>query len=1783
MTSFLRRATALVSASAVTFSQAAVLLTLLFAAGQVAEAAVRPSCNSLLATIWVNSDNNHIMNGAATDTGTVYAGTLNGTGGADVIVGTSGNDTINGGNGNDTICALGGNDIVNGDNNDDWIDGGDGNNTLNGNNHDDTIFAGTGNDIVDGGNQTDACNAGTGSNTVTNCESVAVADSDGDGVADGSDNCPLVANSDQADIDGDQIGDACDPQDNRPTSINVVKEANPSDGTDFSFTSNLPGGSSFSLDDDDGSDPTLPEARLFDLLTAGSYTITEGITAGWALNDITCTGEVSYTPDLPNRSVTVNLATGQTPSCFFTNIQTAEGSINITKEANPEDGTDFLFTSTSLGDFGLDDEGVAGPNVDSFPHNRLVGSLLPGSYTVTESALAGWTLTGITCVGISSVNYLANLETGSVTINLGAAEHADCTFTNTQDEAAADSVINIVKEANPEDGTDFGFTSTLGTFTLDDQSDDVPVDDVPHAFLPPAQQPGSYTFTEDAVAGWTLESITCTQGASYQVDLPTRSVTVTLASEDNVVCTFNNVKDDQGGGDEDDVCQDTVVSDTSNEVVETGTNAVHTFEHEAWTASIPGATWIWPYEFVQNPDQAETYTFTKDFTWNGTVSSAILDIAADNHYSVTLNGSPVGGSVDENNFQIDTQDQYDVTSLMQYGLNTLEISVTNIAFGTDAEANPAGLLYKLAIAGDCPVDQGEEDGTLTIVKQVENNNGGTKVPSDFTVAVSDYVTDIQQTAPGSASGTEFTIPAGHAFIAGEYNDPAYSMTRSVSCYGYEPNVMPAGGQVTCNLVNKDMSLEQLEGPILCEDLAEQNGWFAQYYNLPFSHPDIYQVDESSTGDNAAGRGDPLSASAPWTADWYGSTYHRFDRVESDIDFGENFYPFYAAEEETSGRYGFGVHWKGKVSSISGGVHGFTGYSDDDVWVYANNALVASNVGIHPRSNFSGTLDLTTPQVVDIFFAERQPGESAFSFQFLDEGITVMPVYDQCQSSCLVEGHKYDELGNPLEGWTIGLADSDTDLTKDLISEDATLGTDVTDADGYYCIPREVAEGPGSNYKVFEELQSGWEPHHVEVNEEPVTYFSDELYDVYINVDLPETGTLQVDFYNQETQCVEDKAEVQALENSLTGGLPLATGVTLTAGDHLVISAANDDTWSAGADDRTSNADGLGPTNPFGGNYGNYTDPVSSQSFLYGALVGQIGTGPYFLVGTNFDDNVSQSGELKLLYWDSNNADNSGSVTVSIGVNCSEEELPTLDFGDAPDTLIVSAADSLVSPPHYPTLLSHNGARHTVVEGFYLGEGIDAEFNGLQSGPADGDDTDNTDDEDGVTFLDDLIPGTTAHISVVTALPDFDTITLPEGYLVAWVDFNRDGDWDDTGERIIEDELTAGTHPLEFTVPSDASIGDTYARFRWSSVGGDVDPNLSPSGPAPDGEVEDYRLDIVADSGELLLNKSADPLSVVTGGTTTYTITVENTLATPQSFDLDDVLSAGTNDGTLTVNSGSVTATFSPAASGTFAGTYPHFLVTNLAAGATVTITYTATASDSGIGFNEDSVFFNTVTLSRDESCSTPELSIEASSSCLTAGQGVTVRGPTTGGGSSGGGGGGGGSARNPGGGGGGGNLSSDQPTGVLTADDGGEPETPLTRGFAACMMMDMLGINIDDVVLPAFVYPDVKKTHKLAKCIKAAKEHGVMIGYGDGNFRADNRISLPEALITLYRALGIPYTPGLKLPLCKDLKPYAWYLLPVREAYNSKIISISPDKKCGIDKLINRGEFNELISKFQAL
>jgi hypothetical protein len=156
-----------------------------------------------------------------------------------------------------------------------------------------------------------------------------------------------------------------------------------------------------------------------------------------------------------------------------------------------------------------------------------------------------------------------------------------------------------------------------------------------------------------------------------------------------------------------------------------------------------------------------------------------------------------------------------------------------------------------------------------------------------------------------------------------------------------------------------------------------------------------------------------------------------------------------------------------------------------------------------------------------------------------------------------------------------------------------------------------------------------------------------------------------------------------------------------------------------------------------------------------------------------------------------------------------------DFGDAPGNM-------------YPTDVNDDGARHAVVAGLYLGSSIDAETNGPSESAGVGDDQDGTEDEDGVVFSSGFLPGESASVVVIAST---------DGVLNAWIDFNGDGDWGDAGEQLFDDfSLSAGSNSLTFSVSPTMTANPTYARFRFNSSG-----NLSPLGPADDGEVEDYQV------------------------------------------------------------------------------------------------------------------------------------------------------------------------------------------------------------------------------------------------------------------------------------------------------------------------------------------------------
>ncbi len=162
------------------------------------------------------------------------------------------------------------------------------------------------------------------------------------------------------------------------------------------------------------------------------------------------------------------------------------------------------------------------------------------------------------------------------------------------------------------------------------------------------------------------------------------------------------------------------------------------------------------------------------------------------------------------------------------------------------------------------------------------------------------------------------------------------------------------------------------------------------------------------------------------------------------------------------------------------------------------------------------------------------------------------------------------------------------------------------------------------------------------------------------------------------------------------------------------------------------------------------------------------------------------------------------------------EIRDVDFGDTPAT--------------FPTQ-GTSAAQHVIVNppgSFSLGTNEDREGDGQPSAGADGDDLNGVpDDEDGVAFT-----AGNAFVACSVANPVTVTLSNTAGIanprLSAFIDWNRDGDFADSGEQTFTDVLlAAGINNLTFNAPCTLTPGTSHARFRLS--------NQTGVGPAGGGE------------------------------------------------------------------------------------------------------------------------------------------------------------------------------------------------------------------------------------------------------------------------------------------------------------------------------------------------------------
>jgi GEVED domain len=249
-----------------------------------------------------------------------------------------------------------------------------------------------------------------------------------------------------------------------------------------------------------------------------------------------------------------------------------------------------------------------------------------------------------------------------------------------------------------------------------------------------------------------------------------------------------------------------------------------------------------------------------------------------------------------------------------------------------------------------------------------------------------------------------------------------------------------------------------------------------------------------------------------------------------------------------------------------------------------------------------------------------------------------------------------------------------------------------------------------------------------------------------------------------------------------------------------------------------------------GNLGSLTTDFRSLAFIPGivdTIVAGTGRGIFatslaelgvwYALGTGFPvvpsyemeydstDNILVVGTLGRGAWTLSN------VTAAI-----DAMIPPFDFGDAPSSYLVTSAS--------------NGPRHARI-GPSLGALRDAELDGQPTANALGDNTAGANDEDGITFLSSAIPGFPLRTNVSAPVG---------GFLNVWLDADRDSAFA-TSERLISDQLlVSGSNTLFPVLPVTTNSGPSFIRFRITENAGEV---TTPSGAAPNGEVEDYAINL----------------------------------------------------------------------------------------------------------------------------------------------------------------------------------------------------------------------------------------------------------------------------------------------------------------------------------------------------
>ncbi len=607
-------------------------------------------------------------------------------------------------------------------------------------------------------------------------------------------------------LDGGSVGNRDNQMDTTGTfgTITIVKDANPNDAQDFNFRLQTQDQSTivnFPLDDD--ANATLSNTKTFSSIPTGSYIASELLSApqGWVLSNIVCVDpSTNSAVNIGAGTASITLNADETVTCTFTNIK--PGSITIIKDTVPDDAQDFAFTTsgTGLSNFSLDDDAnVTLPNTQNF------NNLAPGSYSVTEGAVAGYSVTAINCVETTS-NSSVNLGNRVASITLDAGESVTCTFVNTLQQGHLTLQKTVV---NDNGGTALDTAWTLSA------SGPTPISGAEGntAVTNAAVNAGSYDLSESAgPTGYTNGTTwVCTGGTQNDGD------TVTIAPGENVTCVITNndnapvlhlrkvVVNDNGGT--------ATVSNFTLTANGTGANDL------SGTSPVDSGAGLLADTFALSETNVTGYTASSWVCVGGSQNGASITLGLGQEATCTITnndnaahlivikhvvndngGTAVAGDFTTNITGVTTTNQ-SAAGAEAPGVDNVLTTVgaysvdegAHVGYAKTLSADCSGTIA-LGESKTCTITNDDISPKLTLIKHVVNDNGGTKVVSDFVLKIDTSVV---------TSGSSNNVNAG-AHTASEVALTGYTASVwSGDCAADGSITLALADDKTCEITNDD--------------------------------------------------------------------------------------------------------------------------------------------------------------------------------------------------------------------------------------------------------------------------------------------------------------------------------------------------------------------------------------------------------------------------------------------------------------------------------------------------------------------------------------------------------------------------------------------------------------------------------------------------------------------------------------------------------------------------------------------------------------------------------------------------------------------------------------------------------------------------------------------------------------------------------------------------------------------------------------------------------------------